>query len=232
MRWIIALCRSATQPSVKKVALAPLASNNASRRSTLASTRDGILSHAPRGTACASASTWKYSSTSTVSALTTRPSRRLTGVSRPMTTSPSIAALLEDFAQGRDQRSAIEVRAAGHRIDIGEVVVERTEQRRREFVAEAERRVERVRVLRILEEIAGIHRHGGERRQLPVPRSGHAVHRVVRHQPGERIHILVDGADGEAVRLEIGDQARLEGAQPFDVVLQAEFVVVERDRQA
>src|SRR5262245_56611848 len=61
--------RSATQPTTKKVAETPRASRMSSSRCVLATTRDGRRVQSARSTRPRTASTWKYSSRSMVSAL-------------------------------------------------------------------------------------------------------------------------------------------------------------------
>src|SRR5688500_16770913 len=66
MRCIIAGCRSATQPTVKKVPSAACPAMSSSSSSTDASTRLSKLVQRSIGAHGERATTWKYSSTSTV----------------------------------------------------------------------------------------------------------------------------------------------------------------------
>src|SRR5262245_26350827 len=64
--------RSATQPSMKKVARTPAYSRISSRRSVVSTTRLSSVGHSSGRRTRANASAWKYSSMSNVSAFFTR----------------------------------------------------------------------------------------------------------------------------------------------------------------
>src|SRR5579863_4020997 len=74
MERIVALCRSATHPSMKNVALTEWWSNNSRTCWTCSFTREGKSDHRSWGMYACTSEGWKYSSTSTVSAFCIRPS--------------------------------------------------------------------------------------------------------------------------------------------------------------